>query len=444
MPQSQPTRILYMEDDRGSALLFQERLNRAGYTVDLAADGRKGLAACKSGSYNVVCVDHHMPGLTGLDVIRTLSAEGALPPTIMLSGAGDAAVAVEAMKLGACDYIVKDARNNYLELIPDVIQAVLEKQRLIGEKRRAEEALQKAHDELEKQVKERTAELEKSNEELRKTISQRERAETKNRRQHKFLNHVLESLTHPFYIVDANDYRIIRANSASGLTDLSGAPTCYSLTHHRDEPCSSAEHPCPLEEVKKRKEPTTMEHVHYDEIGNQRVVEIHAHPIFDRDGKVAYLIEYSLDITERRQSEEALRELLETSANIVQSIPSGLLIYQYQAPGELFLVNANREAARLTGIAADEWRGHELDEMWPDARTQGLMEAFLRTMETGEIFRREDGIFKKDEVERFFRIRAFRMPGSMLGVSFEDVTELKELEHRVRQREVDGTPTGST
>ncbi len=78
-----------------------------------------------------------MPGYSGLDVIRTLASKDSLPASIMITGAGDETVAVEALRLGASDYIVKDTEGRYFELMPTVIEQALEKQRLIREKERA-------------------------------------------------------------------------------------------------------------------------------------------------------------------------------------------------------------------------------------------------------------------------------------------------------------------
>ena len=139
MSEAQPTRVLYMEDDRGLARLFQRRLERAGYAVDLAPDGEQGLKMYASGTYDVVAVDQVMPRLTGLDVIRALAAQGPLPPLVMVTGTGSERIAVEAMKLGANDYIVKDVDGGYLELLPTVIERALEQHHLQEEKRRADE-----------------------------------------------------------------------------------------------------------------------------------------------------------------------------------------------------------------------------------------------------------------------------------------------------------------
>jgi PAS domain S-box-containing protein len=141
---SEPIRILYMEDDPGLALLFQRRLQQAGYVVDLAFDGEQGLAMCAAGAYDVLAVDQAMPVRDGLEVIRLLAAQGPLPPTIMVTGTGDERIAVEAMKLGARDYIVKDPEGGYLSLLPAVIEGVLHWQRLSVEREQALQALQES------------------------------------------------------------------------------------------------------------------------------------------------------------------------------------------------------------------------------------------------------------------------------------------------------------
>ncbi|MCK5057488.1 MAG: PAS domain S-box protein [Candidatus Aminicenantes bacterium] len=139
-------------------------------------------------------------------------------------------------------------------------------------------------------------------------ITERKKAEEKNQQQNIFLNKVIESLTHPFYVIDAYDYTITMGNSAAGFNSALKKTTCHSMTHNFDEPCHSPEHQCPLEIVKKTKKPTLVEHIHFDKDGNRRIVEVHGYPIFDKKGNVIQMIDYCLDITERKQAEEALHQ----------------------------------------------------------------------------------------------------------------------------------------
>jgi PAS domain S-box-containing protein len=142
MPKPKPLRVLYAEDDPASARLLQKRLKSFGYAVDTAPDGEEALAMWNQGSYDLLIVDHDMPRKTGLEVIRTLVSGGSRPPIIMITGVGNEDIAVEAMKLGIGDYLVKDVQGRYLELIGGKILEALDKHYSIEEKRRREEALQ--------------------------------------------------------------------------------------------------------------------------------------------------------------------------------------------------------------------------------------------------------------------------------------------------------------
>jgi PAS domain S-box-containing protein len=166
-----------MEDDPGQARLVQRALQRAGYLVDLAHDGETGLALHKVQSYDLLIVDHQMPGIGGLEVLHTLVAKGEPPPTIMVTGHGDEAIAVEAMKLGAGDYVVKDIEGRYFTLLPTVIERVLSQRRVLLEKRQAEAALQQTLDELETRVVARTAALQRANAQLQAEMAERQQAE---------------------------------------------------------------------------------------------------------------------------------------------------------------------------------------------------------------------------------------------------------------------------
>jgi two-component system nitrate/nitrite sensor histidine kinase NarX len=140
-------------------------------------------------------------------------------------------------------------------------------------------------------------------------ITESKQAEEQIRQQNEFLTSVLESLTHPFYVLDAQDYTVQIANSAARLGAEVGQATCYALTHGQDKPCSSDSHPCTLEEIKRTGRPLRVEHVHYDAQGQARNVEVHGYPLLDGAGNVTQVIEYVFDITERKQDEEALKKL---------------------------------------------------------------------------------------------------------------------------------------
>lgn len=143
-----PFSILYVDDDPGMARLFQKRLTRAGYVVDLAFDGEEGLAKWLAGSYDLLAVDHDMPRKNGLEVLRELADMGPLPPIIMITGHGSETIAVEALKLGAEDYVMKDVEGRHLDLVAKRIEEACARRRIRAEKRRAEEALARSEREF--------------------------------------------------------------------------------------------------------------------------------------------------------------------------------------------------------------------------------------------------------------------------------------------------------
>jgi len=151
-------------------------------------------------------------------------------------------------------------------------------------------------------------------------ISIRKEAEERIRKQNEFLNNILESITLPFYVVDANDYTIIMANSATHAGDLSKKPTCYAITHKRSKPCSGIDDICPLKTIKETKKPVVVEHIHYNENGNSRNVEVHGYPLFDAKGDVIQMIESCLDITERKQMEEKLRKIDQMKSEFLSNV----------------------------------------------------------------------------------------------------------------------------
>jgi DNA-binding response OmpR family regulator len=114
--------VLYVEDDYGLARLFQRRMARYGFDVATAHDGRVGLEMWDSGMYEILAVDHDLPYMTGLEIIRTLASRGSVPPIVMVTAARDDTVAHEALRLGAYECIIKDLRGDYLERIPQALR----------------------------------------------------------------------------------------------------------------------------------------------------------------------------------------------------------------------------------------------------------------------------------------------------------------------------------
>jgi len=99
--------ILVVEDDRTlrQALVFN--LEREGYDVRSAVDGEQALAAARDGGLDLMLLDLMLPGMSGLEVLRTMRAEGIDTPVVILSAKGSEVDRVVGLKVGADDYVSK-------------------------------------------------------------------------------------------------------------------------------------------------------------------------------------------------------------------------------------------------------------------------------------------------------------------------------------------------
>ncbi len=173
--------------------------------------------------------------------------------------------------------------------------------RILSERGEFQGQLQALNDNLENVVELRTAELQSE-------VAERKRAELLMADQAEFLFNTIEALSHPFYVVDVDNYQVVLANSAALDSSDDLSTTCHALTHGRKTPCGGADHPCPLDIVRETGSAVVLEHIHFNQEGEQRYVEVHGYPIFDNNGQLAQMIEYSLDITEKKKAETALLE----------------------------------------------------------------------------------------------------------------------------------------
>jgi len=215
---------------------------------------------------------------------------------------------------------------------------------------------------------------------LEKEAAARKKAEAQLKKQSEFLNSVLESLSHPFYVVDANDYHIKLANSAALKSGAAGKFTCHALTHKRDTPCNSTNHPCPLEIIKRTKQPVRVEHVHFDADGNPRNVEVHAHPILDEHGQVTQMIEYSFDITARKHTETAIKESETKFRSVAQSAKDAIIT----ADKAGIIVFCNAAAQKLFGYSEDELVGQFVSILMPERFREAHERGMARFAATGK------------------------------------------------------------
>ena len=101
------SRLLMIDDEPGIRRLVSRTLSSAGFEVDCAADGRRGLDMAREGRHELVLLDLMLPGLDGVSVLRSLLAERPAQRVLILSAVGDVTSKVRCLELGAADYLPK-------------------------------------------------------------------------------------------------------------------------------------------------------------------------------------------------------------------------------------------------------------------------------------------------------------------------------------------------
>lgn len=123
-------RILLIEDDASTAASLQKVLCAEGYEVDIAGRGDVGLAQAQRQHYDVVITDLRLPGLGGLELVAQLHAAKPKQAIVLMTAHGTTETAIEATKLGACDYLLKPFEAD--ELL-DLIASSVASSRLMSE-----------------------------------------------------------------------------------------------------------------------------------------------------------------------------------------------------------------------------------------------------------------------------------------------------------------------
>ncbi len=136
-------RVLIVDDEKNMRWVLGQSLSGDGFEVAEAADGNEALAAVAAQEPDVMVLDHRMPDKDGMEVLRTLRSKGSTFPIIMLTAHGNVALAVEAMKAGASEYLTKPFDLEELKL---AIDKALKYSGLAAEVERLRSELDKEYD----------------------------------------------------------------------------------------------------------------------------------------------------------------------------------------------------------------------------------------------------------------------------------------------------------
>jgi two-component sensor histidine kinase len=133
-----PVRIVYIDDDPVLARLAERALGRFGYTVLHAEDIEAGRKLLSEGEVDAVVLDHFLKAGTGLSFLKEIAGAQAAVPVVYVTGSSEAQVAVEALKAGAADYVIKTVGDEFMPLLANALGQALENAALKQAKLRAD------------------------------------------------------------------------------------------------------------------------------------------------------------------------------------------------------------------------------------------------------------------------------------------------------------------
>jgi two-component sensor histidine kinase len=146
---SRRAHLLYIDDDAALCHLVRRGMERRGYQVSIAHRGVDGVEMAAREQYDVIAVDHYMPGQDGLITLKQLIAGEGCPPVVYVTGSDEIRIAIAALKTGAADYVVKSGGEDFTELLSASVEQALAQVQLRHGKELAEQALRAANERLE-------------------------------------------------------------------------------------------------------------------------------------------------------------------------------------------------------------------------------------------------------------------------------------------------------
>ncbi|MCB1061183.1 MAG: response regulator [Calditrichaeota bacterium] len=297
-------KILTIDDERAVRNSLRAYLEDSDFDVIEACDGQKGIELIKSENPDLVLCDLRMPNVDGLEVVRFVSQNKPEMPIIIVSGTGVIGDAVEAVRLGAWDYVLKPIED--MGALEHIILKALDRARLVRENRQYKEHLV---DEVRRQtseIREQAEQLERANAALRLEIVEREKAEQIVADSEQRYRELVDNLQEGLGSVNSNEVFTFCNMAMARIfettpSDLIGRSLLDFLPDTSQRMV--------LKQTRERSQGRVG--MYEIEIrtanGNTRHILVHSRPMFDVDNNFVGASSLIQDVTEQRKLEQHLR-----------------------------------------------------------------------------------------------------------------------------------------
>jgi len=166
-----------------------------------------------------------------------------------------------------------------------------------------------------------------------------------------FLRTIIDSLPHPFYIIEAGTHKPLLRNLAAIKFDKS-LESVHCIMDEKPEGCFENPYTCALSMVISSTIPVRIEHEFVIKSGEKRIHEVFAYPVFNNHGSLQFVIQYSIDITERKRNEIEIREYQSVLNNLMNNLPGMAFRCLNEANWTMEYVSPGSK--KLTGFSANE------------------------------------------------------------------------------------------
>jgi len=260
-------------------------------------------------------------------------------------------------------------------------------------------------------------------------MTERKKIEKKILDQNEFLTSVINSFSHPLYVINADDCSIEIANNASRLGKRK--TTCYRWHFGLHAPCDGTQRTCPVREIKKTGEPIDFEYHHVDSKGKDVYHEVHAYPVLSESGRLRQVIEYLIDITDRKKTEITLQQSEEKYRALFNLSPVGILIEDSEGN----ILDVNPVFCDILGYSRKELLGQKV-HLIADPLMQKDINPNLEKILNGEELKHVRKNVRKDGKTIYVELNEKRimLPGGERGVIClsQDITERMEKEEALQ------------